>query len=225
MSRQRILRLPARSWLDRVAVDYLVTVDEDLVGDIKIEDVARAVGVSRATAYRHFQDHDGLLLRGAVELAYRYAETLFARIAYLPTVPAKIEETLAYSAASRADKGVRSLLVAPKRPDDIRRAMNQISAKIMAPIYRAGQLDGQIRDDLAVEEIIIWLGEQRRILMGMDSDEAAVRLWVRRFVLPAVRPPYVVGANPAEVRAAFGDLDARLGVIQGVLDKTRSIVS
>jgi hypothetical protein len=70
----------------------------------------------------------------------------------------------------------------------------------------------------------VWLSEQRRIVSGLKLDEAATRSWVRKFVVPALRPPSVVGPSRAELQAACADLGERLRVLDATLTAARAAI-
>jgi AcrR family transcriptional regulator len=213
---------PIRSRLDRALVEYLATIEPENLDEVNIEAVAKAAGVSRATAYRHFGDREGLISRALMELTRRNARELTERQAALPTVAAKIEEAFAYMAASiRSDK-VLAQVMTPNPSEEINRALNAMSMELMAPMYRAAQADGQLRDDLSVEEIISWLSDQRQVVLGLGLDEDGTRVWVRKFVLPALRPQYVTHVSRSEVKAVLGEFEQRLNSLAEVMASTRS---
>jgi AcrR family transcriptional regulator len=213
---------PIRGRLDRALVEYLATVEPDRLDDVNIEAVAKAAGVSRATAYRHFGDREGLLARALMELTRRNARELAERQASLPTVAAKIEEAFAYMAASiRSDK-VLAQVMSPYPSEEINRAITAMSMEIMAPMYRAAQADGQLRDDLSIEEIVAWLSDQRQVVLGLGLDEQGTRDWVRKFVLPALRPQYVTHVSRSEVKAVLTEFEQRLNALAEVMASTRS---
>jgi AcrR family transcriptional regulator len=212
---------PVRGRLDRALVDYLDTLTIDDLGEVSIETVAQAAGVSRATAYRHFGDRDGLLFRAAMELTRQHAEIVMESMAEAATVAAKVEEAFAYTARQvKVDKVLRLLLLT-RRPETIDDAMRNLSLEIMGPAYRKGQLDGQVREDLSVEELISWLSEQRNVMTRLQLDEPAARVWVRRFVLPALRPQASGQAIVPEVKAVLADLNDRVVALKEVVERTR----
>jgi AcrR family transcriptional regulator len=216
---------PVRGRLDQALVDYLATIDEHAFHDVNIEAVAHAAGVSRATAYRHFGDRDGLILRAAIELVRRHSVILRARQSRLPTVAAKIEEAFAYAAVAVHDDKVLGLLLSCDQVDGINRALNEMSVEAMTDTYRAAQIDGQLRSDLTIAEIVAWLAEQRQVVLALGLDADATRTWVRRFVLPAVRPQDVANVSRAEVQAVLDDLTERLDALDDVVQRSSSALS
>ncbi|MCW2524630.1 MAG: putative transcriptional regulator, TetR family [Frankiales bacterium] len=214
---------PVRSKLDRALVDYLGSIGEEQdLDEVNIETVARAAGVSRATAYRHFGDRDGLLSRAVIEISRRNAHELAQRQASLPTVAAKIEEAFAFMAASLRQDRVIMHVVAPHQSEEMARAFNALSMELVAPMYRAAQADGQLRDDLTVEEIIAWLNEQRQVVVGLGLSEEDTRVWVRKFVLPALRPQQVAQVSRSEVQAVLSEFEQRVNALAEVMASTLS---
>src|ERR1700761_7949512 len=100
-----------RERLNAALVDYLSTSPADDLNDISVEAIANSAGVSRATAYRHFGDREGLLFHAAIILTERHAERAIQVISRMPTMAGRIEEGFAYTAREiRTDKKLRMLL-------------------------------------------------------------------------------------------------------------------
>ena len=59
-----------RERLNEALVLYLNELTIEDISDLNIDAVAQTAGVSRATAYRHFGDRDGLLFEAAIELTH-----------------------------------------------------------------------------------------------------------------------------------------------------------
>jgi AcrR family transcriptional regulator len=213
---------PVRSRLDRALIDFLRTISAEELDSVSVEAVAQAAGVSRATAYRHFGDREGLLFHAAMELTRRHAEVVADLVAGLPTLAAKVEEALAYMAAQiKVDRMLHMLLTSHRSPE-IGRALHQLSQQIMGPAYQAAQRDGQIRNDVSVDELLRWIAEQRQVMIGLRLSEADARVWVRAFVLPALRPQGPSTASGPELRAVLADLDDRVAALGAVVRRTRA---
>jgi AcrR family transcriptional regulator len=165
--------IPIRRRLQRALLEYVdAGLPENLV-EVSIEAIARSARVSRATAYRHFGNRDGLIAHALVEVIRRGTGELVERQASIQTVAAKIEEAFAYmTAAARSDTALGRLL--SSRPnDEIGRAFKVIAIELMLPTYRAAQADGQLRDDLPVEEIASWLEDHGKSCSDSDSTMEA----------------------------------------------------
>jgi AcrR family transcriptional regulator len=217
--------LTVRERLDRALVDYLAALTADDISDVNIEAVAQAAGVSRATAYRHFGDRDGLLFHAALQLTRQHAETARLKIADLPTVAAKVEEGFAYTAhAVGVDKMLRLLLTSRRSGavDDVVRAL---SKEINGEALKHGQRDGQVRSDVSVDEIIGWITEQQYVAIRLRLDEEAVRSWVRRFLLPVLRPQDSAHPMVPEMKAALTDIEQKLSTLKSMVEGAQSSLS
>jgi AcrR family transcriptional regulator len=212
--------VPAR--LDRALLEYLEALSLDNVSEVSIDAVAHAAGVSRASAYRHFGDRDGLLFKAAMELTRQHAGVVMGALSPGASVASKVEEAFAYSARqARVDKVLRLLLLT-RRPQAIDDATRALSQEIMGPVYRQGQLDGEVRDDLSVEEIIAWLSEQRHVLGRLQLDEEQARRWVRNFIVPVLRPQDDPLSTAPEVTAVLASMEARVLALHDVVSRARS---
>ena len=135
----------------------------------------------------------------------------------MTTVAAKVEEAFGYAAREiKVDKILRMLLTS--RPSAaIDAAIRAMSLDIMGQAYRNGQLDGQVRDDLSIDELIDWLAEQRQIVTRLELDEEQARTWVRRFVLPALRPSGGEDAIVPEIKAVLLDIENKMDALNAVV--------
>ncbi|OYN76186.1 TetR/AcrR family transcriptional regulator [Mycolicibacterium sphagni] len=159
-----------------------------------MDDIGRAVGVSRPTVYRYFGDRDALL--GA--LIERRARMLFERarifIASHDTFAEQLVEGLIYLVDhGRRDPIVR-ILVSPEHVElagGVGLAA-ALTGEMWAPILQAAAERGEIRDDLAMTDITEWLALVQLILVGrLDFsrvDDPGHRTLLRSFVLPAFLP-------------------------------------
>jgi AcrR family transcriptional regulator len=212
--------VPAR--LDRALLEYLDALSLENVSEVSIDTVAHAAGVSRASAYRHFGDRDGLLFRAAMELTRQHARVVMGALAPGTTVLAKVEEAFAYSARqARVDKVLRLLLMT-RRPQEIDDATRALSLEIMGPVYQQGQLDGEVRCDLSVADIISWLSEQRQVMGRLQLDEAQARRWVRNFIAPVLAPQHDPLTSAPEVTAVLASMEARVAALHAVVARARS---
>lgn len=152
---------------------------------LTIDRVARNAGVSRATAYRHFGDREGLFAQAADVLTSRHHEHSIALIASRPTAMDKLEEAWAYGARElpRARRLFRSV-----RTPWIRDALWMSTRKVVGPVVHEGQKAGELRDDLSLDEIVAWLNSQMTILFVLQPDDLAARRWFRTFMAPVIEP-------------------------------------
>ncbi|MGX7680023.1 TetR/AcrR family transcriptional regulator [Jatrophihabitans sp. DSM 45814] len=204
-----VAQLSVRERLDRSLIDYLTALTPADIGDVNIEAVAQAAGVSRATAYRHFGDRDGLLFHAAILLTRRHGELAAELINAEATVAGKVEVGFAYTAREiRADDMLR-LLLTSRRTQAIDGVVRSLAMEITGPGLREGQLDGQVRDDLTLDELIDWLTEQQHVVIRLGLDEDGARAWVRHYMLPILRPEHGCAPDQVGVKAALAEIAER----------------
>jgi AcrR family transcriptional regulator len=201
-----------RARLDEALLDYLRSVHgDDGLGDISVDAVAQAAGVSRATAYRYLGSRDELLYRAAIMLAQAHmgrCEEILSRTA---TVAERLEEAFAYTVRETTGDVLLQLLLRSPRAEAIDQALRAMTGDLFSNAVRAGQDDGQVRTDVSAEELIVWQVEQLYVVVRLALDEEQARLWVRRFMVPALRPAGETdGGLKPHVRAVLDDVHRRL---------------
>ncbi|MCW2522716.1 MAG: putative transcriptional regulator, TetR family [Frankiales bacterium] len=164
------------------------------LAEVTIEDLAEAAGVSRATAYRYFGNKSQLPRHAALILLGRFAAEATARASIAITAGGRIADSLAFWTGLINEV---ELLREPWAAPDSRSVQDRFRWTISAsltPIVRAGQADGQLRNSLPTLEVVSWLAEQGITLIDLGRPEVETRLWIKRFVLPAVRGQAVSSA-------------------------------
>jgi AcrR family transcriptional regulator len=213
-----------RARLDEALLDYLWAVHgDDGLGEISVDAVAQAAGVSRATAYRYLGSRDELLYRAAIMLAQAHmgrCEEILARTA---TVADRLEEAFAYTVRETTGDALLQLLLRSPRAKAIDEALRAMTGDLFANAVHAGQEDGQVRSDVSAQELIVWQVEQLYVVLRLALDEEQARLWVRRFMVPALRPPGEIdGGLKPHVRAALDDVHRRLQDLDRSVGRARS---
>jgi AcrR family transcriptional regulator len=213
-----------RDRLDGALEQCLSTLTADGLAEITVDLVGQLASVSRATAYRYFGDRDGMFFRATTLLTWRHAERTRALVAPLPTVAAKVEECFAYTAREiRCDRLMFVLLTSP-RSDGIESVLKAIALDLLGPSLEYGQTDGQVRDDVAVDELIDWLQEQSHAIIRLGLDEEDARQWVRRFVLPSLRPDRADMQTPAELRHVLEDVSRQVTGLKRLIDRAQGVL-
>jgi AcrR family transcriptional regulator len=214
-----------RERLNVALVEYLATLPVEDLDEISVEAVANVAGVSRATAYRHFGDREGLLFHAALLLTRRHADRAIELISKMPTVSARIEEGFAYTAREiRSDKMLRMLLTS-RRSAAIDSVIRSLSIEISSESLRAGQLDGQVRCDISVDDLIDWTNEQQHVAIRLGLDEESARQWVRRFVVPVLRPQNTDTPLMSEMNVVFGDIGERVEALRSLVQGIQTSIS
>ncbi len=124
-------------------------------GEASVEDIAAAAGVSRATLYRYFANHDDLLKAMAVAGVAELAAGI--RDAQLGAVP--FEQALAR--LTRAIVAAGSKYIALNRDGGRHSdAYPSLETDVIAPIrtlFQRGLVDGSLREGLAPEALMMTL--------------------------------------------------------------------
>jgi AcrR family transcriptional regulator len=213
-----------RARLDEALLDYLRAVHgEGALGEISVDAVAQAAGVSRATAYRYLGSRDELLYRAAIMLAQAHMGRCAELLARAPSVADRLEEAFAYTVReARGDELLQVLLRSP-RAQAIDEALREMTRDLFADAVRAGQEDGQVRTDVSAEELIAWQVEQLYVVVRLTLDEEQARTYVRRFMVPSLRPPgEAAGGLKPHVRAVLDDMHRRLQELDRSVGRARS---
>jgi AcrR family transcriptional regulator len=211
--------------LDHALVDYLRTLPSHDLREISVEAVAQVAGVSRATAYRYLGSRDDLLYRAAIVLAEAHMEKCAEILSRTPTVAARLEEAFAYTVRETTGDVLLQLLLRSPRAEAIDAALRAMTGDLFSNAVRAGQDDGQVRTDVSAEELIAWQIEQLYVVVRLALDEEQSRLYVRRFMIPALGPPGEAGADlKPRVRAVLDDVHRRLQDLDAALTAARRSV-
>lgn len=208
-----------RERLDQALVEHLASLQAGDLGEINIEQVAQLAGVSRATAYRHFGDQQGLLHDAAMKLARHHTEFLKRRIAAKRTVAATLQETFAHTAWSTRQDPLLRMMLTSKRTPALSDTLRALGMEVLGPTISKGRLNGQVRTDLTTDEIVTWINEMQYAAVRLDLDEDAARAWVRTFLLPGLNPQSPDAALVAEIGAALLDVRGKVSALSDSLEQ------
>lgn len=163
-----------------------------------MDDIAKAVGVSRPTVYRYFADRDSLLSA----LIERRSRMLFDRarsfIASHETFAEQLIEGLIYLVDHGRKDPIVRILVSPERMELATTLVGgaglaaALTGEMWAPILEKAVERGEIRADLEMADVAEWLALVQLILVGrldfVRADDPGHRAMLRSFVLPAFLP-------------------------------------
>jgi AcrR family transcriptional regulator len=188
-----------------------------------VEAVAQVAGVSRATAYRYLGSRDEVLYRAAIMLAEAHMERCAEILSRTPTVASRLEEAFAYTVRETTGDVLLQLLLQSPRAEAIDAALRAMTGDLFSSAVRAGQDDGQVRTDISAEELIAWQVEQLYVVVRLSLDEEQARLYVRRFMVPALGPPgeTAAGVKP-QARAVLDDVQRRLHDLNETVSAART---
>lgn len=212
---QRMRRLRATRWGDNApggeteARERLLDAAEGCFerwGVVKttMDDVAALAKVSRATVYRYFAGRDDLVLAVVMRRAADFYDRLQEVVERAPTFADGIADGVAYSVgAVRRDRYLSFVFA----PGDAPVASGALAASSenrrfneagLRPLLEDARVRGELRPDLEVEEVADWLLRVVLLILTLppaEQDEAVVRRFVRRLVVPALVTPSAGGAG------------------------------
>jgi len=166
----------------------------------QMEAIAKRAGVSRATAFRRLGNiHDVIVqvaLRRAihdviVQVALRRARRHIAAVQELMTaqhgVFSKLEAALIYTARELPTDASIAALIAQHSTSVNDSRVHQAAVGAMGEVLAEGQRTGEIRDDVALDDLVDFLVEQTYLAAeSKDRSEAAVRKRFQTFIVPAI---------------------------------------
>ena len=103
--------------------------------------------------------------------------------------------------------------------------IRSLSVEISSEALRTGQLDGQVRSDLSVDELIDWTNEQQHVAIQLRLDDDEVRQWVRRFVVPVLRPQQTDVPLMSEMNVVFSDIGERVDALRTLVQGIQTSIS
>lgn len=182
----------------RIADNMIAATGSD---DIGVGDVARAAGVGRSTAYRHFGDRSALITDVARLRAYRMGVRCTLQTKQKITSTEKLETILVSLACAVIEDPL--LRAAAQERADIQLSDNEIRNFMesgLTGILRAGQARGEFRNDTSADEMAAWLCDELLVMVSWregvgqspvsaaESSRALVVRRVQKFLIPALAP-------------------------------------
>jgi AcrR family transcriptional regulator len=164
------------------------------VARTRVEDVAKAAGISRPLLYLHFEGRNGLIEALIDDEISRLVERNRARIPMDGTfAEALIEGSLAAVELGRSDElladlfesagmeNLPQLLLQPDRPP------RPMVFGLWKPVLDRARETGELRPDVSDEDVIEWLMTVHYMLLQRtDLDPDRQRHLLEQFVLPAL---------------------------------------
>jgi AcrR family transcriptional regulator len=199
--------------LDQSLASLVWPMNTDEILALTIEQLADSVGISRATAYRHIGSRDELRRRAMVAIAVKMSELLLQELPTSLTVVQRIEEAWVLSERHNREDRRLEELSGFLQDSDAHQMRADLATSTFTDALLSAQADHQLRSDISVDELHVWLIKQNQICQSLNSDELSTRTWFRRFVVPAIVPQ----GDPNEWLAARMQVlleDVRLQVAQ-----------
>ncbi|MGV0791171.1 TetR/AcrR family transcriptional regulator [Mycolicibacterium sp. XJ1819] len=156
-------------------------------GTVQMEAIARRAGVSRATAFRRLGSFSEVVVQVALRRAQRHIAAVQDLMETESGVFAKLEAALVYTARELPTDAAIAALIAQHSTASNDPRVHEQAVGAMGAVVREGQRTGEIRTDVGLDDLIVFLVEQTYLAAeAPDRSEAAVRRRFRRFVVPAI---------------------------------------
>jgi AcrR family transcriptional regulator len=156
------------------------------IESIQMEAVAIRAGVSRATAFRQLGNISEMLVQVALLRSRRHVAAVEALMATKSGVFTKLEAALLYTTRELPTDPSISALIAQRSASVHHPRVHQMAVDAMGPVLQEGQRNGEVRNDLEIDELIDFLVEQTYIAAEeLDRSDASVRRRFRHFIVPA----------------------------------------
>lgn len=157
------------------------------IESIQMEAVAIRAGVSRATAFRQLGNISEMLVQVALLRSRRHVAAVEALMATKTGVFTKLEAALLYTTRELPTDPSISALIAQRSASVHHPRVHQMAVDAMGPVLQEGQRNGEVRNDLEIDELIDFLVEQTYIAAEeLDRSDTSVRRRFRHFIVPAL---------------------------------------
>lgn len=153
----------------------------------QMEAIAKRAGVSRATAFRRLGSIHDVIVQVALRRARRHIAAVQELMTAQHGVFSKLEAALIYTARELPTDASIAALIAQHSTSVNDSRVHQAAVGAMSEVLAEGQRTGEIRDDVALDDLVDFLVEQTYLAAeSKDRSEAAVRKRFQTFIVPAI---------------------------------------
>jgi AcrR family transcriptional regulator len=193
------------------------------IESIQMETVAIRAGVSRATAFRQLGNISEMLVQVALLRSRRHVAAVEALMATKTGVFTKLEAALLYTTRELPTDPSISALIAQRSASVHHPRVHQMAVDAMGPVLQEGQRNGEVRNDLEIDEFIDFLVEQTYIAAEeLDRSDAGVRRRFRHFIVPALAASGgSAGERLSLAREAEDAVDTAIEALSNLADQLR----
>lgn len=157
------------------------------IAAVQMETIARSVGVSRATAFRQLGSVSELLVQVALLRARRHVAEVQALMAGKAGAFAKLEAAMIYTTRELPTDPSISALIAQHSASVHDPHVHGVAVDAVGHVLEEGQRNGEVRDDLEIDELVDFMVEQTYIAAEeLDRSADEVRRRFRHFIIPAL---------------------------------------
>jgi AcrR family transcriptional regulator len=154
---------------------------------VQMETVAKSVGVSRATAFRQLGSVSELLVQVALLRARRHVAEVQALMAGKTGAFTRLEAAMIYTTRELPTDPSISALIAQHSASVHDPHVHRVAVDAVGHVLEEGQRNGEVRDDLEIDELVDYLVEQTYIAAEeLDRSPDEVRRRFRHFIIPAL---------------------------------------
>lgn len=134
--------------------------------DVPLDEIARRAGVGNATLYRNFADRRELFRTVTLSVLYRAAERGEAALAEEPDAFTALERFVHQGADDRIGAHCALLSGVFDRDDPELAAARDRLTEVVETLMKRAQAAGQMRDDIAIGDVLVALSQLSRPLPG-----------------------------------------------------------
>nr|WP_165964967.1 TetR/AcrR family transcriptional regulator [Mycobacterium eburneum] len=185
---------------------------------LSIDGAARAVGVSRATAYRMFSGREDLLIALGLRRATRYIDETQALMSAQVGLASQLEAGFVHLTRALPDDQVIGAMFALRSTPMADPRVRELAVEFLAPFIDAGRHNGEVRQELDVVDVIAWLIDQLFVLVNSNiRGPEMVVARVRNFIVPSITGHARTPADPA-LLAKLRSAQTRLEAVRSAFD-------
>jgi AcrR family transcriptional regulator len=198
-------------------------IEERGIAGVQMEIIARNAGVSRATAFRQLGSVSEMLVQVALLRARRHTAAVAALMATKAGAFAKLEAAMVYTTRELPTDPSISALIAQHSASVHDPYVHRVAVDAVGPALEEGRRNGEIRDDLEIDELVDFLVEQTYVAAEeLDRSADEVRRRFRHFIVPALAASGGPGGERvSRTREVEEAVETAIGALSNLSDHLR----
>lgn len=189
---------------------------------LSVDGAARAVGVSRATAYRMFSGREDLLISLGLRRAARYVQETQTLMSGEVGLASQLEAGFTYLTRALPGDPIIEAMFALRSAPMADPRVRDLAVDFLAPFVHAGRHTGEVRQELDTVDVIAWLIDQLFVLVNSTNRRTEMVInRVRNFIVPSISGHTRTPADPvllAKLRSAQTRLEAVHNAFEDIID-------
>jgi AcrR family transcriptional regulator len=193
------------------------------IAAVQMESIAKSAGVSRATAFRQLGSVSELLVQVALLRARRHVAEVQALMAGKAGAFAKLEAAMVYTTRELPTDPSISALIARHSASVHDPYVHQVAVDAVGYVLKEGQRNGEVRDDLEIDELVDFLVEQTYVAAEeLDRSADEVRRRFRHFIIPALAASGAPGGERlSRTREVEESVDTAIEALRNLADQLK----